>query len=493
MRSRPTGRLLRAALIAAAAVAWAPLPGSAQYLFLDVDGDSLNTGGEFAPWADTVNVDVYAVTDRTPYGEPVTCDSEEGPLSIYGFTAAFTSALGPFELTGIEFPIPGTSPTFPPDVHPYGLTIGYTWPSWLPPGKHRLLRLRLVYGEGGRNLEFSPGSCHTLPGVGITITSLCPGEDYDYTMDVEGIGFGRYTDTWNRRPTVSAPDTVQAMEGEPVSFPVDVFDPECGLGTYLFSYWPLDVPTGAVVTGLTWAPYGEATSTFSWTPAVGQAGTYAVRFLVHDPDTWNIFVPPDVVDTTHVVVAPGVPLSANAAPTARAGGPYSGVVGGSISFRGDASSDPEGEPLVFDWSFGDGGTAAGPIVEYAYANPGVFVVTLTVTDDGGLSAAEPTTAAVSGPYPGAHLISAIAPNPVTPATVVAFATSREGFASVHLFDARGRLVARPFERSNLSAGPHQVPALGRAASDARLPSGVYFLRLRTEHDGAETRRVTLIR
>lgn len=492
MRSHPIGRLFRSSLIAAIAAACIPLPTAAQYLFLDVDGDSLNSF-EYS-WDDTVTVDFYAVTDRSPYGDPFTCASEEGDYSLTGFTAALESLLGSFRLVDIATPIPGTVATFPPDAHPYGLTLGYMWPQALPPGKHHILRVRLDYDTYGRNLIFSGPSCHTLPGVENTIVTHCPGDDWDYTQTFEGIGFGYFTDVWNRRPTVSAPDTVHAREGETVQFTVDVTDPECGQGTYLFSYWPLDVPAGATVTGLTPFSYGEATSTFSWTPSLGQAGTHAVRFLVHDPDTWNYLTPPDVEDTCYVVVAPADPLSANAAPTARAGGPYSGVSGIPIAFRGDASSDPEGGTLAFEWSFGDGETAAGPNVEYAYAKPGAFVVTLNVTDEGGISAAAQTTAAISSPVPGARLIAAVAPNPATPASVVVFSTTREGFASLQLFDARGRLVARPLERSNLAAGPHEVPALGGAATgDARLPSGVYFLRLRTEHDGGETRRVTLLR
>lgn len=492
MRSRPIGPPLRAALVAAIVAACSPLAASAQYLFLDVDGDSLNSF-EYS-YDDTVTVDFYAVTDRTPNGEPVGCVSEEGDYSLTGFTAALGSLLGSFQLVDVVTPIPGTMATFPIDAHPYGLTLGYMWPQSLPPGKHHILRLRLDYDGYGRNLVFTGPTCHTLPGVETTFVTHCPGDDWDYTQPVEGIGFGFFTDVYNRRPTVSAPDTVRAREGTPVQFTIDVTDPECGQGTYLFSYWPLDVPPGATVTGLTPFSYGEATSTFSWTPALGQAGTYAVRFIVHDPDTWNIFVPPDVEDTTYVVVAPDDPLSANAAPTARTGGPYSGVAGTPIAFRGEASSDPEGSPLAFEWSFGDGGTAAGPTVEHAYAEPGDFVVILTVTDEGGLSAAAPTTAAVSSPVPGARLISAVAPNPVTPATVVTFNTTRAGFASLHLFDARGRLVARPLDRSSLATGPHQVPALGGAATGGHgLPSGVYFLRLLTEHDGVETRRVTLLR
>ena len=49
----------------------------------------------------------------------------------------------------------------------------------------------------------------------------------------------------------------------------------------------------------------------------------------------------------------------NRAPTAVAGGPYTGVRGQAIVFDGSASTDPDGDTLAYRWSFGDGATASG--------------------------------------------------------------------------------------------------------------------------------------
>jgi PKD repeat protein len=83
------------------------------------------------------------------------------------------------------------------------------------------------------------------------------------------------------------------------------------------------------------------------------------------------------------------------APTANAGGPYTGTAGMAVSFNGSGSSDPQGQTLSYAWGFGDGGTATGAKPTHTYANPGNFTVTLTVTDTSNLSGQATTTASVS--------------------------------------------------------------------------------------------------
>lgn len=91
-----------------------------------------------------------------------------------------------------------------------------------------------------------------------------------------------------------------------------------------------------------------------------------------------------------LVSAAAIPLVANA------GGPYTGTAGSPISFDGSAST---GMISAYVWSFGDGGSAQGVRPTHIYANPGTYLVTLTVHGPGGRQSVDTTQVVVSAPSP----------------------------------------------------------------------------------------------
>ncbi len=82
------------------------------------------------------------------------------------------------------------------------------------------------------------------------------------------------------------------------------------------------------------------------------------------------------------------------APTAAASGPYFGDEGTAINFDGTGSSSPDGDALTYAWNFGDGSSGTGATPTHSYCDNGVYTVTLTITECGGLSATATTTATV---------------------------------------------------------------------------------------------------
>jgi PKD repeat protein len=96
-------------------------------------------------------------------------------------------------------------------------------------------------------------------------------------------------------------------------------------------------------------------------------------------------------------------------PTAVINAPSQGQVGQLITFYGSSSNG--GDIASFAWNFGDGAYANGQTVSHVYAQPGSFVVTLTVTDRQGLSdtatqtiyisqVVQPPTASIRAPNQG---------------------------------------------------------------------------------------------
>jgi PKD repeat protein len=99
-------------------------------------------------------------------------------------------------------------------------------------------------------------------------------------------------------------------------------------------------------------------------------------------------------------------VSENQTLSADPNGPYSGDEGSPVYFDGTGSWDPDGDPLTYNWTFGDGNTGTGPTPSHSYADNGTYQVCLTVTDPDGTSDTQCTTAEIYNVAPAVGPITA---------------------------------------------------------------------------------------
>jgi len=71
----------------------------------------------------------------------------------------------------------------------------------------------------------------------------------------------------------------------------------------------------------------------------------------------------------------------NWVPVAQTNGPYQGAVNQEIIFNGSTSLDHEGTIESYVWNLGDGTIITGATVTHTYGQQGIYLVTLTVTDN----------------------------------------------------------------------------------------------------------------
>ena len=172
------------------------------------------------------------------------------------------------------------------------------------------------------------------------------------------------------------------------------------------------------------------------------------------------------------------PPATNQPPVARPGGPYSGTLNTAIAFSGAASSDPDGSIASYAWNFGDASTGSGATPSHSYTGVGTYTVTLTVTDNGGLTNSATTTASVStGSTPQAPIARPGGPYSGTVNATVSF----DGSGSS---DADGRIVSYDWRFGDGGT------ASGAQALHAYATAGTYTVTLTVTDDSGLTASAT---
>jgi PKD repeat protein len=94
---------------------------------------------------------------------------------------------------------------------------------------------------------------------------------------------------------------------------------------------------------------------------------------------------------------------------------------------------------------------------------------------------------------GGVLAASISPNPLNPRAMLSFSTTKPGGIRVQMFDPQGRLVKTIADEPAAMAGYHDYAIDGRSATGTKLASGVYFVKVWSEHDGDEVQRITILK
>lgn len=126
----------------------------------------------------------------------------------------------------------------------------------------------------------------------------------------------------------------------------------------------------------------------------------------------GIEMPPlakDVVDTEGVrLIADWInsisPTSTNGPVAAFSASTTYGTAPLSVSFDASDSTDPNGNPLSYSWTFGDGSTGQGANINHVYQNPGSYAARLTV-NNGQASDQETLTIVANDANPGTNTVA----------------------------------------------------------------------------------------
>jgi PKD repeat protein len=167
------------------------------------------------------------------------------------------------------------------------------------------------------------------------------------------------------------------------------------------------------------------------------------------------------------------PTSTNRPPVARATAtPVNGQPPLAVSFSGAASTDPDGDPLTYRWTFGDGRSGAGVSATNTYAGTGNYTASLTVTDAKGATATATVAITVTSSGGGGS-----APN--TPSRLAATVSGRN--VTLTWLDHTARETAYLVERATGSGAFAQVAQLPRNTVryvNSSLSPGSYRYRVR---------------
>lgn len=336
-------------------------------------GVAITPDGATAYVADEATDSVIPVDTATNVpGTPIPVGSSPRTIGITPDGAtAYVADFGSGAVTPIDTATNTAGPPIPVGVSPHGIAIA-------PDGSR-------VYVS-----NFDSDTVSVIDTATNTVLATIPAGAGPYTIAITPNGATVYA-TSIYGSNVTPIDTATDTAGTPIPVGASTFGiaaaPD-GATVYVTpsssqSIVPIDtatntpgapIPIGSSPEGLAITPDGRT----AWVTDTG-SGVDTITPL--DLATGTAGTP------THVGQAPmTIAITPDRSPTAAFDASVRDL---SASLDASASSDPDGAVASYAWDFGDGqrATTAQPTVVHAYAQPGAYAVTLTVTDDEGCSRA----------------------------------------------------------------------------------------------------------
>ena len=219
------------------------------------------------------------------------------------------------------------------------------------------------------------------------------------------------------------------------------------------------------------------------------SGSFHTTIRLSTPGQWalSITYPGDTAHEPTAAHCP--PLDVRAPPTGSFTYQPSALSSGQqVNFDASSSTDPDDQISSYAWNFGDGSTASGKTVSHAFAAPGSYTVTLTVTDRSRLADTATKTVAVASrqvtnPLPDLAVRSidsaVLGSGPTAPCTITYtlanVGSADAGSSTTHVvltksgagYELDSSSASSPQARADRSKSRQQAPAPAAALAAAR--------------------------
>ena len=152
-----------------------------------------------------------------------------------------------------------------------------------------------------------------------------------------------------------------------------------------------------------------------------------------------------------------------------------------------------GDPVEWNWDFGDGGSSSEQNPTHTYDSSGVFAVSLTVSD-GENESTERKESYITVSASDVNESSGFGielfqnyPNPLVDYTRISFSLDRGGEVSLKVYNVLGREERVLIENSFKPAGAYTVIWDGSDNNGEILPSGIYYYELKVKSNSSSVR------